>query len=206
MDHVPPPGTENHSVPLWPDPDWRPAIDPPPTPPPPDPPPELPADRRLFRTRKKSKQTGKADGLADNHRGTPRARKRGFWHHLLLQIAGLCCYAVLIGLAAFTWGYAVYSRQGYINGEELLPVYIFLGAIFISSCLITALSHGGAIFPALLFSLLANGASFLLAELTSPPLSALLLKLGLSLLVAAVGFTLTKLLLLIGKHQESKTV
>ncbi|MCL1905476.1 MAG: hypothetical protein FWG06_00535 [Clostridiales bacterium] len=127
-------------------------------------------------------------------------RKRGFWHHLLLQIAGMCCYAVLIGLAALTWGYTVYSRQGYIEGGGLLPLYIFLVAVFLSSCLITMLARGGAIFPALLFSLLANGASFLLAGVSPPPVNALLLKAGISLLTAAAAFTITKLFIVTGRR------
>jgi hypothetical protein len=123
----------------------------------------------------------------------------------LLQIAGLCCYGILIGLAALAWGYIVYSSRGYISGEESLSVYIFFGAIFLSSCLITALSRGGAIFPALLFSLLANGASFLLTELSTPPFSGLLLKVGFSLLIAAVAFTLTKLLIISGRRGKLRT-
>jgi len=130
-------------------------------------------------------------------RHNPRARKHGWWRYLGLLTAGLCCYTVLTILASLVWGYIAYSRQGYISGEGWLPVYIFLGAIFFSSCLVTALGRGGVIFPALLFSLLANTMSFLLAESSLPPLKDILIKLGLSLLCAAVGFTITKLLIII---------
>jgi hypothetical protein len=125
-----------------------------------------------------------------------RTRKRGFWHYIGLLIAGLCCYAVIIMLAALIWGYIVYSQQGYISGEGWLPTYLYLSAIFFSSCLITTLGRGGAIFPALLFTLLANAISFLLAELSLPPLNGILIKLGLSLLSAMAGFTLSKLLII----------
>jgi hypothetical protein len=125
-----------------------------------------------------------------------RPRKRGVRHYPLLLLAGLCCCAALILLATLAWGYAVYSSKGYVSGAGLLPLYIFLAAIFLSSCLVTALSRGGAIFPALLFSLLANLLSLLLAELSGPKLSGILIKLLLSLLSAAAGFTLTKLLIM----------
>ena len=125
-----------------------------------------------------------------------RGRKRGFINQLGLVISGLCCYAFLIVLASFIWGYLVYSRKGYIGGEGLLPAYIFLGAIFVSACLITALSRGGAIFPVLLFTIAANAASLMPSELSLPSLGSLLTKLGLSLLPAATGFILTKLLVM----------
>ena len=130
----------------------------------------------------------------------PASRKRGFWHDLGLLIAGLCCYAILIILAALAWGYLAFSQQGYISSEGLLPLAIFLGAIFLSSCFMTVLGRGGAISPVLLFSVLANVVSFLLAELSLPTLGGILIKLALSLLSATAGFSLTKLMIISGRR------
>ena len=126
-----------------------------------------------------------------------RPRKRGWLHYLPPLLAGLICCAALILLATLAWGYSVYISKGYISDAGLLlPLYIFLGAIFLSSCLITALTRGGAIFPVLLFSLLANMISWLMAELPAPRLSGLLIKLLLSLFSAVTGFSLSKLLII----------
>jgi hypothetical protein len=132
----------------------------------------------------------------------PPARKRVFWRYLGLLVFGLCCYAVFIALASLAWGYTAFSQHGYISDDGLLAEYIFLGAIFLSSCLMTEIGRGGPIFPALLFAVLANTASFLLAELSAPPLNRLLIKLILSLLCAAAGFTLTKLLIMSGRQRK----
>jgi hypothetical protein len=112
-----------------------------------------------------------------------------------LPLAGLICCAALTVLATLAWGSLIYSQKGYIDSAGLLPLYIFLAAIFLSSCLVTALSRGGAIFPALLFALLANIVSWQLAEVSAPKLSGMLIKLLLSLLSAVIGFTLIKLLI-----------
>jgi hypothetical protein len=135
-------------------------------------------------------------------RYVPRARKRGFLHVFSLQIAGLCCCALFFMLAALVWGFIVYSQQGYITAEGLLPLYLFLGAIFLSSCLMTVFASGGSIIPPLLFSLLANVISLWTAELSFPKLSGIFMKMLLSLLCAALGFTLTKLMLLSGNKRK----
>ena len=132
-----------------------------------------------------------------------RPRKRGLWHYLGLLLAGLCCCTLLVGLATVIWCIITYIRLGYITGE-LLPLLIFLGAIFLSSCLITALARGGTIFPALLFTLLANVLSLLLAELSWPLLSGILIKLGFSLLTTVIGFALTKLLIQTGQVSKRR--
>ncbi|MCL1974939.1 MAG: hypothetical protein FWG61_02095 [Firmicutes bacterium] len=136
------------------------------------------------------------EGGKKNYRRTSRRRKRGLWRHLLLQLAGLSCCAAIIILSAICWGYIIYSRLGYITGEELLPFYIFFGAIFISSCLITALARGGAIFPVVLFALLINAIFYFLTEISPPPLMGVFLRFALSLLTAGFAFTITKLLVM----------
>ena len=135
-------------------------------------------------------------GLAERQSLRRLPRSRGFTHYTGLLLAGLACCAALLTLAALVWAYFIYIRQGYIIGQGALPLIIFFGAIFLSSSLITVLGRGGAIFPALLFALLVNVASWLLSQLPVLPLGGLLLKLGLSLLSAAAGFTVTKLLIL----------
>lgn len=132
-----------------------------------------------------------------------RVRRRSPYRYVALLIAGVLCYALLISLAALAWGSLVYMRQGDVAADTAMPLAIFLGAIFLSSCLVTALSRGGTIFPALMLAMAANIISFLLAQAPQPQAKGVLMKLGLTLIVAVAGFVISKLLYMRGRAKQN---
>jgi|GEM_PF-3338231 len=132
-----------------------------------------------------------------------RARRSSPARQVVLLITGIAFYVLLIALAALIWGYFVYMRKGDISDTATIPVFIFFSAIFLSSCLVTALSRGGAIFPVLAMAIFANIISLVFAETPGAQISDVFVKLGLTISVAIVGFILSKLLYMAGKSSKA---
>ncbi|MCL2496302.1 MAG: hypothetical protein FWF04_02670 [Clostridiales bacterium] len=128
-----------------------------------------------------------------------RAQRNSPLRQIVLLITGIAFYVLLIALSALIWGYWVYMRKGDIADTGNISVYIFFGAVFLSSCLVTALSRGGAIFPVLAMAIIANIISLVFAEAPEARLIDILLKLGLTVSVSIIGFILSKLLYMAGK-------
>lgn len=105
---------------------------------------------------------------------------------------GLASLVLLVGLSLLLWTAIAFKGNFDLSQRATAPLLIYLGAIFLSCCLMTLLIRGGTVFPSALLGLAAGATALILAPAGAAP-GQLILKLLISLAVALAGFTLTKL-------------
>lgn len=110
-----------------------------------------------------------------------------------LVLAGLAFLALLIVVCLLIWSMVAYYSHSPVTAEGALPIVIYLGAVFITAALMTLLIRGGTVFPAVAVSVIAAAATLFLAEPETVKFGPALLKILLTLLSGAAGFTLAKL-------------
>jgi|GEM_PF-6452062 len=110
-----------------------------------------------------------------------------------LIATGLVALALLLLLGLLMWSLVAYYTHSPVSAAEPWPALIYLGALFLTSVLITLLVRGGTVFPSAALSLIVAVATLLLAEPESVTIGPALLKALLSLFAGVLGFTLAKL-------------
>lgn len=123
-------------------------------------------------------------------------KRSSFWRTyrvLPIILGSLIIFALLCALAIFVWSCVVYFTKSEVATVQTLPAIIWLTALFLTSGIMTILTRGGTVFPALFLTAVAVTASCLLAEPSLLTVGGVLIKLGCSLLFAVLGFIFAKL-------------
>lgn len=110
-----------------------------------------------------------------------------------LVLAGLVFLALLVGVCLLLWSLIAYYSHSETIETSAVPIIIYLGAVFLSSGVMTLLIKGGTVFPAAALSLIAAIATLFIAEPGSVGFGPALLKVLLTLVAGVLGFTLAKL-------------
>lgn len=111
-------------------------------------------------------------------------------------IASLLIFLVIAGLAILTWSLIVFLGKNQVGEGAVLPAFIWLIGLFLSAGLMTIFTRGGTVFPALFLALITVVLSCFFAGEGVLSFGGVLLKILLSLLATAFGFSIAKLLLM----------
>ncbi len=166
---------------------------------------ELPFEKdwpQNAQNRQQSRQRLPHSERNNEHRSRRRpvaAKAKSPYRNLALVIAGLFIYALLIGVASFILGSVIYNNNADAADYQTAPLIIFIGAVFLSSFMITLFSRGGTIFPSFALALLICLSSILLSGGVEPSLGSLFLKFGLSILIVIISFSAAKAFIILRK-------
>jgi hypothetical protein len=122
--------------------------------------------------------------------------RNSFWRTyrvLPIILGSLIIFAVLCAVAILVWSCVVYFSKSEVATIQTLPAIIWLTALFLTSGIMTILTRGGTVFPALFLTVVAVTTSCLLAEPSLLTVVGVMVKLGYSLLFAVLGFIFAKL-------------
>ena len=126
-------------------------------------------------------------------------RKRSFsakYRILPIIIFSLIMFAILCAVVILIWSLVLYAGKSTVSETSAIPAIIWLVILFISSVLMTLLTRGGTVIPALLLTVITVILSAIFAEAGSVTAGGFILKLIVSALVAAAGFSVAKLFLI----------
>lgn len=112
-------------------------------------------------------------------------------------LASLIIFAVLSAVIVLIWSVVVYASKATVSDASALPAIIWLVILFISSALMTLLTRGGTVIPALLLTVITVILSAILAESGTVTAGGFVLKLLISAAVAVVAFTIAKIFVIL---------
>lgn len=133
--------------------------------------------------------------------------KKGFLHTYRLFpliLGSLFLFAMISGLSILVWSFIVFINKADVGTMQTLPVLVWLAALFLSVSIMTYLTRGGTVFPALFLTVIAVSLSFYLAGDGLLTVGGALIKIFFSLLASVLGFTLTKIYtILVGSRKKT---
>lgn len=109
----------------------------------------------------------------------------------LLVFSAICAFAILI------WGSIAFFSKANVATVQTLPKIIWLTALFLASGVMTLLTKGGTVFPALSLAFITVIISCFFVGPSLLTINGFFVKLGYSLLFSILGFVFTKLYLII---------
>jgi hypothetical protein len=134
-------------------------------------------------------------------RGDAMARRSKFLQRYKIApiiITSLLVFIIISCAAILIWSTIVFLGKAEVSDSPALPAIAWLLSLFLATGLMTLLTKGGTVFPALFLGLITVVLSCLLGSAEILTVGGFILKLILSLIAAIAGFTLVKLYLLLG--------
>lgn len=127
-----------------------------------------------------------------------RRRKRSSSKYRIIPIiiGSLIIFAVLCALVILVWSIVVFASKADATEATVFPAIVWIIALFIASALMTLLTKGGTVLPALFLAGITVILSAILASEGAVTAGGFILKLLISVLAAGLGFTAAKLFLL----------
>ena len=127
-----------------------------------------------------------------------RSRRRSSSKYRIIPIiiSSLIIFVILCALVILIWSIIVFANKTEVSENSAIPAIVWIIALFISSGLMTFLTKGGTVIPALFLSGITVILSALLASDGAVSAGGFILKLLVSILAAGLGFTVVKLLLM----------
>ena len=126
-------------------------------------------------------------------------RKKSFsakYRILPIILTSLIIFAILCAVVILIWSLVLYAGKSTVSDASVIPAILWIVILFISSALMTLLTRGGTVIPSLLLTLLTVILSAIFAESGTVTAGGFILKLVVSALVAAAGFSVAKLFII----------